>query len=140
MPEGTVDREGELREILTNAIEVQLAAFKAGISFWKDWVEQTSRFVGTATDQLRAIREEDRDAKAMLLEIVDAGRASIRGMSELPRQAAFRFIEELDELESRKKGAAAASGGRSRGNRGPRATKPESARRRRPKRTARVKS
>jgi len=95
-------REEELRQLLTDAIEVQLAAFKAGIGFWREWVEQTSEFVKSASSSLRTINSEGHEPKEVLLEVVDAGRASIRSMTELPRHTASRFIEELDAIKKKK--------------------------------------
>ena len=93
-------REEDLRRLLTDAIEVQLAALKAGIGFWTEWIEQTSEFVNSATKTLAQINAEDQQAKDLLLELVDAGRASLRSMTEIPRHTATRFIEELDKLEA----------------------------------------
>jgi len=99
-PETT--REEELRRLLTDAIEVQLAALKAGISFWTEWIEQTSSFVNSATKTLSSINLEEPQAKDLLLELVDAGRASARSMTEIPRHTATKFLEELDRLAEKK--------------------------------------
>jgi hypothetical protein len=98
MPETEPNREADLRRLLQDAIEVQLAALKAGISFWTEWIEQTSEFVQTATKSLANISAEDAKTRDVLLELVDAGRASVRSMTEIPRNTATRFIEELDRL------------------------------------------
>ena len=95
-------REEELRALLTDAIEVQLAALKAGIGFWSEWIEETSNFVQSASKTLTEINSAE-EPKEVLLELVDAGRASIRSMTELPRHTATRFIEALDEFEAKKK-------------------------------------
>ena len=102
MPETEENREEALRHLLTDAIEVQLAALKAGISFWSEWIEQTSEFVQSATKSLSSINEEDQQTKDVLLELVDAGRASLREMTDIPRHTATRFIEELDRFEKKK--------------------------------------
>ena len=96
--ETDLDREEDLRRLLQDAIEVQLAALKAGISFWTEWIEQTSAFVQTATTSLANISSEDAKTRDVLLELVDAGRASVRSMTEIPRNTANKFIEELDKL------------------------------------------
>ena len=106
MPHTAPTREDDLRQLLTDAIEVQLAALKAGISFWTDWIEQTSAFVQSATNSLSTLSKDDHTTKDSLLELVDAGRASLRSMTEIPRHTASRFIEELDRL-AQNKGAAA---------------------------------
>jgi hypothetical protein len=102
MPENGPTREEDLAQLLTDAIEVQLAALKAGISFWSEWVEQTSAFVQSASKTLANINAEGQQAKDLVLELVDAGRASVRSMTEIPRHTATRFIEELDRLEQEK--------------------------------------
>ena len=68
------DRQAEIREVLINAVEVQLAALKAAVSFWGEWMERTSAFVKTASKSLSTIRSADKDAGQVLLEVVDAGR------------------------------------------------------------------
>ncbi len=100
MPDDTQTREDDLRQLLTDAIEVQLAALKAGISFWTDWIQQTSDFVQSATKTLANINSTDQGTKDSLLELVDAGRASLRAFTELPRTTATRFIDELDKLHA----------------------------------------
>lgn len=102
MPDTGQSREEDLRQLLTDAVEVQLAALRAGISFWSEWVEDTSEFVQSATESLSKIKAEKQQAKDVLLELVDAGRASIRSMTDIPRHTATRFIEELDKLEQSK--------------------------------------
>lgn len=99
MPDPTPNREEDLRRLLTDAIEVQLAALKAGISFWSEWVEQTAAFVQSATKTLSSINSDEQGSKDLVLELVDAGRASVRALTEIPRHTATRFIEELDKLE-----------------------------------------
>jgi hypothetical protein len=127
------NRDEQIREVLINAVEVQLAALKAGASFWKEWMERTSAFVKTATKTLGNIRSQDQETGPLLLELVDEAREGMRSMTELPRNAAARFIAELDELERKRR---AGSGG------GPRKTATGSRRSRpasRPRRRARVK-
>lgn len=148
MPETETNREEELRSLLTDAIEVQLAALKAGISFWSEWIDETSGFVQSATDSLSAINSGDRKTEDALLELVDAGRARARAMTEIPRHTAERFIEELDRAGESKAATSKSSaskapakksgkkGGKSGGS--ARAGK-KSARATRPKRSSRVK-
>jgi hypothetical protein len=109
MADDTQTREDDLRQLLTDAIEVQLAALKAAITFWSEWIEQTSAYVQSATKSLSTITAEDQQAKDVLLELVDAGRASVRSMTEIPRHTASRFIEELDRLDEQKAADASAS-------------------------------
>lgn len=139
MPATEPNREEELRHLLTDAIEVQLATLKAGISFWGEWIEQTSLFVKSATQNLSTIKADDKKARDVLLELVDAGRASVRSMTEIPRHTATRFIEELDRLE-KKKSASARSGAKGAKGAARAAGAPAKAGAARPKRAGRVKS
>jgi hypothetical protein len=143
MPETETNREEELRRLLTDAIEVQLAALKAGISFWSEWIEQTSTVVTSATKTLSSINEEQQ-TKDMLLELVDAGRASARALTEIPRHTATRFLEELDRLEEKKKQAEKAPAKKAAkkvavGSAPAQTTAKKTSRRPRPKRAGRVK-
>ena len=105
MAETETGREEELRSLLTDAIEVQLAALKAGIGFWTEWIEETSNFVQSATDSLSTINSGDKKTEDAILELLDKGRASARSMTEIPRHSATRFIEELDAAEARRASA-----------------------------------
>ena len=143
MPETETSREEELRSLLTDAIEVQLAALKAGISFWSEWIEETSGFVQSATDSLTAINSGDRKAEDALLELVDVGRERARAMTEIPRHTAQKFIDELDRAEELRSEAETAgsrkavSGGKSGSTK--KSTARAGSRGKRPKRSTRVK-
>jgi hypothetical protein len=137
MPATDPSREEDLRRLLTDAIEVQLAALKAGITFWSEWIEQTSAFVQSATKSLSTITAEDQHAKDVLLELVDAGRASIRSMTDIPRHSATKFIEELDKIEKKKAEDATAKPGAKKPPKGASAAKGRA--RPRPKRAGRAK-
>ncbi len=102
MADADPTREEDLRLLLTDAIEVQLAALKAGISFWTEWIEHTATFVQSATKTLANINTDDPKSKDVVLELLDAGRASVRSLTEIPRNTATHFIEELDKLAAKK--------------------------------------
>jgi hypothetical protein len=72
------------------------------VSFWAEWAERTSGFVSTAARSLDAIRSSDKDARDVLLEVIDVGRESMRTMTELPRHAATRFIDELEVIAGKR--------------------------------------
>ncbi len=102
MPNSDPTREDDLRQLLTDAVEVQLAALKAGISFWSEWIEHTSTFVQSATRTLSSISSEDPGSRDVVLELLDAGRASLRALTEIPKHTASHFVAELDRFESQK--------------------------------------
>ncbi|MEZ4416093.1 MAG: hypothetical protein R3E10_10060 [Gemmatimonadota bacterium] len=98
-------REEDLRNLLTDAVEVQLATLRAGIGFWSEWIEKTTEFVQSASRILSEINSEEQSARDLVLELVDASRASARALTEIPRHTATRFIEELDRFDAEKASA-----------------------------------
>ncbi len=105
MPNTDANREDDLRQLLTDAVEVQLAALKAGISFWSEWIEHTSTFVQSATEALSSITTEDPKSRDVVLELLDAGRASLRSLTEIPKHTATHFVAELDRLAAQRAAA-----------------------------------
>lgn len=99
MPKKKGTQESVIQEVLVNVAEVQLAAFKAGISFWDAWVEQASRFTEVASKGLSTIKANPAAANTVLLKITDASRENLRAMEVLPMHAAKRFIEELEKFK-----------------------------------------
>lgn len=137
MPNSDSTREDDLRQLLTDAVEVQLAALKAGISFWSEWIEHTSTFVQSATQTLSSISTEDPKSRDVVLELLDAGRASLRALTEIPKHTASHFVAELDRFESQKGQKRSAATKQTKGATGKAATGKVAARR---KRAGRVKA
>ncbi|UCH64121.1 MAG: hypothetical protein JSU77_06800 [Fidelibacterota bacterium] len=98
-------KETGIQEVLMDAVEVQLAAFKAGIDFWGGWVKVATEFSNETSKRLGKIRSNPSDAKRLLLEITDVSREGLRGLNELPRQAAERFVEEMEKSSRARKAA-----------------------------------
>jgi hypothetical protein len=92
-----------IREVLINAVEVELAALRTSVYFWRQWIAQTSEHIRSTAMCLSTIRSKDRDASQVLLELVDSSRERMRTLTELPRNAAVQFIRELDVLEEKKR-------------------------------------
>jgi|GEM_PF-3520955 len=99
MDKKTTSRETELQEILMNAVEVQLAAFKAGIDFWVHWTEHATKFSEESIRRLNEIQSNPAESNRLLLEITDISRETIRAMTNLPRHTAECFIGELDHFD-----------------------------------------
>lgn len=92
----------DARDVLINAIEVELAVMNAAVSFWRQWIDHTSSYVKIAGMNLNSIRSKGKDANQVLMEVVDASRETARLMSELPKKAADTFLSELDAIERRR--------------------------------------
>lgn len=96
-------RQSDAEDLLMEAIEVQLAALRAGIEFWSTWIEQSTKFSEEAIKRLTEIKANPADSSRLLLEITDASRESLRAMTRLPRITAESFIKELDYFEQARK-------------------------------------
>jgi hypothetical protein len=92
----------DARDVLINAIEVELAVMNAAVSFWRQWIEHTSNYVKIAGMNLSSMRSNGKDANQVLMEVVDASRETARLMTELPKKAADTFLSELDAIERRR--------------------------------------
>lgn len=96
-------RQSDAEDLLMEAIEVQLAALRAGIEFWSTWVEQSTKFSEEAIKRLTEIKANPAESSRLLLEITDSSRESLRAMTRLPRITAESFIRELDHFAQARK-------------------------------------
>lgn len=103
MTEKTTTRDTEIQALLLEAVEIQLAAFKANITFWSEWVDEATRFSEEAIRRLSELQSDPAENSRILLEMTDLSRESLRSMTHLPRRAAESFIQELDKFEQAKK-------------------------------------
>lgn len=100
MTEENTKRDSEIQAILLEAVEVQLAAVKAGINFWTEWINEATRFSEEAIRRLNELQSEPSENGRILLELTDVSRESLRSFNQLPRHAAETFIRELDSFEA----------------------------------------
>lgn len=89
-----------IEEVLRETAVVQLAAFKAAIDFWDEWVKHASTFNEETLQRLLKIEADPSKASQLLAEVADLSRGALRAMNELPRHAANRFTRALDEYEA----------------------------------------
>lgn len=108
------ERQSDYEDLLMDAIEVQLAAVRAGIEFWSTWVEQSTKFSEEAIKRMAEIKDKPADAGRLLMEITDASRESLREMTGLPRVTAESFIKELDKFSQARSSGSEKAGKRPR--------------------------
>ncbi len=87
-----------VRQILKETIEVQLAGLRAGMAFWKEWIDNSSKFVEAASKGMLDINEDPKSSDKVLSELSDAGRVYMRKLSELPLVATEAFKNELSTI------------------------------------------
>ncbi len=102
----TGEQTEQIRDVLVETAQTELAAVNAGIAFWSAWVESATKFSGEATRVLAAIASGEEPSDDGLGSLVDSSRQFIREMAELPERTAHRFNSELEKLtSSERKGA-----------------------------------
>ena len=90
--------EKDIRDLMISAAEVQIAAMKAGIGFWTNWLEEANKFTNTAADGLRKLERSSGDDTKILIGIAEANQAFMTAMLDLPRETARRFADELGAM------------------------------------------
>lgn len=105
MPKKDSTPDTEIQELLIEALEIQLAAFKSGIEFWTAWAEQATKFSEDAVRRLAELKSDSPGSSQIILEATDISREALRAMTSLPRRTAESFIEQLDEMEAARRPA-----------------------------------
>lgn len=89
------DRSDEIRAIMIETLEVQLAALRSGITFWTEWANRTSEYTEVASRGLSDINTHPEDTDRVLSEIIEAGSTYFRKMNEIPQASFSKFTDEL---------------------------------------------
>lgn len=94
-----------IKDILTDIAEVQLATFNAGIEFWSQWIKQTTQLSKTLEKNLDTFKNNPDKPADVLLDIAETNRVYLRDMSDLPKDVARKFINEIDRFQKKKRPA-----------------------------------
>jgi len=90
-----------IEDILTDAAEIQLATFNAGIEFWSEWVKQTTQLSKTLEKKLNAFKKDPDSQTDVLLEITEVNREYLRTVNELPTVVALpRRVRDRSRISS----------------------------------------
>ncbi len=92
-----------IEDILADSAEIQLATFNAGIEFWSKWVKQTTQLSKNMELNLNNFKNNPDKSADVLLEMNEANREYIRELNSLPKDAASKFIAEVDRLQKKKR-------------------------------------
>lgn len=94
----------QIRDVLVETVNVELATLRAGAAFWSAWVDQATVFSREATKVLADLNEEDSgDAVGRL---ADSSQKFLRAISDLPRIASEAFEQEVEASTRRAAGGA----------------------------------
>lgn len=87
----------EVRDVLVETAQTQLAAVTAATRFWAGWAEMADRYAQVMTDELARIDAEG-DAGDLVGRLSDLTREYLRDLSELPTASVKQFNSELEKV------------------------------------------
>lgn len=88
----------QLREILVEVAQTQLAAVSAAVRFWAGWAEAADKYTRSISEELARVDAEATDTGDLVGRLSDLTREYLRNMTELPRLAANHFDGELEKI------------------------------------------
>ncbi|MHC4196878.1 MAG: hypothetical protein ACYSRP_03065 [Planctomycetota bacterium] len=103
MAKSKKSQTSDIREILKDTVEVQLAGLIAGATFWREWANHASKYTEVASKGLANIISNPSKSDQVLSEITDAGQEYMRTMNELPQIAVSKFKEEFKNIRQPQK-------------------------------------
>jgi len=97
------NRSDELRAIVVECVQIQLASLNAGIEFWRGWVDRASEFAQSAARDLKHLTDSKTDLNLVVGRLTDTTRSYLRRITELPDVTAAKFNQELKNVSTTKK-------------------------------------
>jgi hypothetical protein len=88
----------DVRQVLLESARVQFAALNAGIAFWSEWVQSTSKLAQAANEQILSLSKEGVDTNKAVGKMTDLSREYLRTLTELPNQAIKRFNADVAKV------------------------------------------
>ncbi len=94
------DNKDKVLEVLIESARVQVAAMKAGIEFWKKWIEHASEFSNEVNSELLKVAT-DSDQSKTIGNITDSSKKFIRQVSTLHGSYSKNFETELENFRGK---------------------------------------
>jgi hypothetical protein len=93
----TSKQSEQLRDVLVEAAQTQLAAITAAITFWSGWAQSAEKYAQTVSAELAKINE-GAPTGDLVGRLTDLTRAYVRNLTTLPTAAVAQFTNELDKV------------------------------------------
>lgn len=94
-----------IEDILIEGVQVQIAATKAGIAFWKGWIKNASEFTDEVDKEIMKVHKSKKKGikeRIKVAQFSDAAKKLLRKTTELPNVAATEFNNELGKRMKKK--------------------------------------
>jgi hypothetical protein len=95
-------KNDDVRQVIIEAANVQVAALNAGIVFWSAWVDGASKFAQSISTELLELAKTPGKTDDAIGRFTDLTREYLRKMSELPNTAVARFNAEAGKAAKAK--------------------------------------
>lgn len=94
----TEDQNTQIRDVMVEAAQIQLASLTATVKFWSSWAEATSKFSQSISQELSQIADRVTVSNDDLVRFADLNREYLRALSELPNTVATQFNADLEKF------------------------------------------
>jgi Flp pilus assembly protein TadG len=98
----TDDQNKQVRDVMVEAAQIQLASTTAAVKFWASWADATSKFTHNVSQELARIADEGTTSDDVLVRFADLNRQYLRELSELPQAVATQFSGDLENFERKR--------------------------------------
>lgn len=100
-PEATGKQDEQVRDVLVEAAQAQLAAVTAAVKFWSGWAQSAEKYAQAVSDEVARIsevKEGGKQAGDIVGRMADLTREYLRNLTELPNVAVKHFNSELEKV------------------------------------------
>jgi hypothetical protein len=95
------DQNKQVRDVMIEAAQMQLASTTAAVKFWASWAEATSKFTQNISQELARITDEGTASDDVVVRLADLNLQYLRELSELPKAAATQFSSDLEKFKQK---------------------------------------
>jgi hypothetical protein len=95
------DQNKQVRDVMVEAAQMQLASTTAAVKFWTSWAEATSKFTQNVSQELARIADEGNASDDVVVRLADLNHQYLRELSDLPNAAATQFSRDLAKFKQK---------------------------------------
>jgi hypothetical protein len=95
------DQNKQVRDVMVEAAQIQLASTTSAVKFWASWAEATGKFTEDVSQELARIADEGTTSDDILVRFADLNRRYLRELSELPQAVASQFSSDLEKFKKK---------------------------------------
>jgi hypothetical protein len=94
------DNSQQIRDLIIESANVQIATVNAGIEFWKAWINSASELSAKLSSEVSNAADASKDTDKIIGSITDHSRTFVREIGSLPTVFSKSFETELAKKSS----------------------------------------